>query len=172
MLYLFYFIGNSVFLPLQKQELAKDLGPLLEPSPVGFSMNTIGWEISFGILIICLISFTIFRIIHFRRNKYRRIALQDLKYGSSNLSNDNEKLINLANLILKRVAIDIYGRNEVASLYGKAWTKYLDSKSKVTRFEEYCSILNAAAHNLNVATDADSKNIIFLTKKWILTHAR
>jgi hypothetical protein len=172
LLYLFYFISNSVFLPLQKVELEKEFGDLIEPSPIEFSMNTIGWKISFGLLIIGLISFIFFKVIEYRRNKYRRMAMKEFLNGVSRLSNKNSELVNFSNLILKRLAIDIYGREEVANLYGLTWIQYLDSKSKLTRFEEDYTIINNATYNLAVVNDADCKRILTLTKKWIRTHAR
>jgi hypothetical protein len=172
LLRLFYFIKTSVFLPLKKEEFAKNLGPLLEPTPVTFSMDTIGWKVSFILLVIGCIFFTVIGILKYRKNKYRRMAMKELIDYISIIDNDNEKLINLVNLILKRLAIEIYGRENVANLYGISWVQYLDSKSKVTRFEENYSVIKNATHNLEDVNNTDCNKIIFLTKKWILTHAR
>lgn len=167
---LFYNSTVLLFLSLQKEDLAKNLGPLLEPDPVVFSLDTIGWKISVLLLTIISVSLSVYRLIEYKKNKYRRKAIGDLMGKVSVLENEN--LIVYANSILKRMAIEVYGRKQVANLYGRSWTQYLDSKTKEVAFDKYYMTIQNATHNLEVVNNIDCNHIITLTKKWIQTHAR
>ena len=113
----------------------QDLGPIWEPDPVKFSFETPGWYVV-GILIFLTCCYLILRRIrHYRQNAYRREAIKELTQINQSNSN-NELHLQLSELlvILKMVAFKAYGRKNVATLYGKPWLLFLESKAKNTSF--------------------------------------
>lgn len=150
----------------------QDLGPILEPDPVKFSFETPGWYLV-GILILLTCCYLTLRLIkRYRQNAYRRQALKELTQISSSNSN-NQLHLQLSELlvILKMVALKAYGRKNVATLYGKPWLLFLESKAKNTPFSKYEAIISGTIYE-NAKPDIQELNELKnLSKKWIQTHA-
>lgn len=161
-----------LIIPMQKEALADELGPLLEPEPVLFSMDTLGWKVSFILIGLVTIVLSTVQIVQFRRKKYRRIAIANLTEFLQKEDIDNASIINYANLTLKKVAIEVYGREDIANLYGNSWISFLDSKSSETNFYTSNDTFLNASHGLELVSDTDCDLIIGQTKKWIMSHAR
>lgn len=151
---------------------SQELGPLLEPDPIKFSFNTAGWYF-LGILTLVVLSLAIFYWIrHYRENTYRREAINEINQLNIS-SSQHEMLQRLSELltILKLVALKTYGRKEVASLHGKPWLLFLDSKTKNISFSEFEPVISKATYQsipLNIEELEALKN---LSKKWIQNHA-
>lgn len=149
----------------------KDLGPVLEPEEIQFSFDSPGWYFTgFLILLILIISFMRW-FKHFRKNAYRRAAL--IEIDKLSISGSEEELSqNFSTLlaILKLVALKAYGRETVASLYGKNWLEFLESKSKDTEFRKFASLISKTTYQ-NEAPDLEQfKEFRQLSKKWIYAH--
>ena len=150
----------------------QDLGPILEPDPVKFSFETPGWYVV-GILILLTCFYLTFRLIkQYKQNAYRRQALKELTQINPSSSN-NQLNLQLSELfvILKMVALKAYGRKNVATLYGKPWLIFLESKAKNTPFSKYEAIISSTIYE-NAKPDIKELNELkSLSKKWIQTHA-
>jgi Ca-activated chloride channel family protein len=100
-------------------ELIELLEPVREPDVVSLVPQTAGW-IWLGLLVVALASFAVHRLVVRRRaNAYRRVALRKLAVAGSDPAAIAQ--------ILRRAALSVYPRNEVASLYGREWLAFLDS---------------------------------------------
>ncbi len=154
------------------QKIDADLGPLIEPEPVTFSFDTFGWKVFFCSVLISIVLLTTFNLVRYVKNKYRRIAVKKLRsiIGEQNASN-SQKLV-IVNTLLKRVAIQVYGRKEVARLFGEDWMAFLESKCSKTSFIQHHTIFKNATFELNEISDFDLETVLLTTKKWIKYHAR
>ena len=100
----------------------KDIGELIEPEKLEMTYDTPGWYVVLFVSIL-LVLFVVYKLIsNWKKNKYRRDAVADIK-NSQTVDEVSEKL--------KIVAIKSYGRSEVANLSSYAWVDFLNTKSKV-----------------------------------------
>lgn len=93
--------------------------PALWPPAPGF------WILLF-LLLVALISLWRWRRILHRRNAYRRAGLELLQQARS---------VRDVSLVLKRVALAAWPREQVASLYDSEWANFLNSSCAQCRFE-------------------------------------
>ena len=149
------------------------IGNLIEPEAIAYSFNTLGWYIVFGVLILTAILVFILQIRKYRKNKYRRTAL--LKIAEVlKLSKQNKRILEL-NKILKIVAIKVFGRETVASLFGKEWFDFLVStcltadKLPIKNIENYSVYIY---NNDIVMSEKDFNEFVSFAKFWIKNHTK
>ena len=56
-----------------------DIGKIVEPEPIGFSFDAPGWGILLGLVVFVLILIAVKYMLHYRKNKYRRIATSKIE---------------------------------------------------------------------------------------------
>lgn len=100
------------------------LGQLIEPDPVRYSFNTPGWHAVLILMLIIILLIAFFQYRKYRKNAYRREALWKLE----EIENSGKSLVYSINLLLKTVAIQLFGRRTVADLHGPSWFSFLSSK--------------------------------------------
>ena len=144
-----------------------ELGPLYEPPPVPFTFEAIGWSVLAGMLFIALSVLAYFLIRQYRRNRYRREALAELE----KLPLNTEQLPGILSL-LKRTAIQAFGRESVADLYGKAWLGFLEKTGKNIDLLRYEQELSDALYKEKPLSDDVYRSVRSQAMKWIQTHAR
>jgi hypothetical protein len=117
---------------MDEQELTQSFNNYIEPSSIPFRFGAPGWWVlaSLLLIILLLISFLIVR--HYCRNVYRRQALKwlDQIIQSNHSSPVLQQQVYEAAILIKRVAMALYGRNPVAGLSGEAWINWLNSRIK------------------------------------------
>ncbi len=148
----------------------EELGNILEPAPLTFTFETIGWKILAILLFIGAMAVLFRKLKLYHKNKYRREAIKKLKLAEVENISSQGKMIHLS-IILKQVAIISFGREQVAGLYGDAWFSFLDSKQKNSDFGKYANTFKNALYN-DVEVDNDTLEAISgISKKWINQHA-
>lgn len=147
-----------------------DLGPLQEPDPVAFHFDTIGWKILFACLVIFLGVLLFRQLRAYRQRAYRRDALRTLN-GFQLGSQTAQAIILNASVLLKTVAIKSYGRTNVASLYGKEWLEFLDSKLSQKEFANKQALFQQAVYTQHSISDEELRDFLQSTKKWIHGHS-
>ena len=155
----------------QSSEL--ELGAILEPEPISFSFNTIGWKILL-VLLIFLIIYVGYRIfVTYRNNKYKRNAVAEIEALVKNNEQPLNSFITSVLIILKQTALQSYTRVEVASLQGDEWLSFLDEKVPGSNFIAYKTAITDAIYSKTLLTKADFNKEEFsqLTIKWIKKHA-
>lgn len=85
-------------------------------------------------------------------NAYRRAGVALL---------EEAKTVRDVNIVLKRVALAVFPRPEVAPLYGDDWAAFLDGRCRGTRF--------AGLGDLGDDAEA-SRDVISLARTWIRNH--
>ena len=154
-------------------KLQVELGPLLEPNPVVFSFDTTGWKVFFAMLLVLTMGFVVFQMKRYYKNAYRRSAINRLLVLENKFTMlQNQEFVNACNMLLKQLAISVYGRFNVGTLYGRKWAVFLDNKSDKTDFTSLDVLFYRAAVTNDPILTAQRKAIAIETKKWILTHAR
>ena len=107
----------------------KPIGNIIEPEPVLFTFDAPGWTILLVMLLLALILIGVWKYIQYRKNAYRREAIQTLE-KTFNINTPAHQLLFQLSTILKQVSIASYGREEVAALYGEQWLSFLEEKNR------------------------------------------
>lgn len=154
-----------------------NLRDIVEPSAVS------GWlppptVYLFGALVLVwLAAAIVLFIIHHRKNLYRRVGLRELASIENRVGNINERPTALRdlNMLLKRVALVAWPRDQVASLSGDAWLAFLDNTSHGSPFTGGASRLLkeiplAADEYLKSISPEDITLLIKAVDDWIRTH--
>ena len=141
--------------------------PLMEPDPVVFSFDTIGWDILFWVIVLLLTAIILKSIIVYAENKYKRDAIKTLNKITTDGSIEVNQQIATQ---LKLVAIKTYSRETVAHLSGKAWAEFLQSKVKHNEFNNLDTFLVTSLYQ-NKEDREQTKQFLTFSKKWIKTHA-
>ncbi len=150
-----------------------ELGALLEASPVPFSMDTMGWKILFGILVLLTLGLVYRYYKFYKKNAYRRTAVFNIKQLAKAHHNNDVSLILETMFQLKQTALQTYNRTEVASLKGLEWLRFLDEKGKTTHFSKDEIIITQALYNnqFDAKSQFSSSAFVQSSIKWIKTHA-
>jgi len=159
---------------LQDSQLNElELGAILEPDPIPFSFDTLGWEIVFIALgLLCL--YAIYRLyVRYKSNQYKRNAITEIKELIKNREQPENIFITKVLLVLKRTALQSFGRSEVASLQGDDWLSFLDKRASGVNFVRYKSdIMNAIYRDtFDPETGFNKDEFSQMTLKWIKNHA-
>ncbi len=105
----------------------KDVESITEVSTFPLAIGW--WFLGFFIILILAIVF----LSEYKKAQYRKSWRFSIKQEVENLlnnfqENNAKKIIGELNELIKRVGIQIYGRNEVASLEGENWLKWLSAR--------------------------------------------
>jgi len=149
-----------------------ELGSILEPDPIPFSFDTLGWKIVFMVLVLLWL-YTIYRLlIKYKHNKYKRDAIVEIKELIKN-DHPESKFITNVLLVLKRTALQSYSRLDVASLQGDDWLTFLDKKVSGINFIKYKNHISNAVYRdmFEPSTEFDKEEFSRMTIKWIKNHA-
>ncbi|MCX7546648.1 DUF4381 domain-containing protein [Xanthomarina sp. F1114] len=158
---------------IQDPEVAPlELGNIMEPDPIAFSFNTIGWKVVFVILGV-LILYGIYRLyLKYKHNQYRRDAVAEIKTLKQDPKLPEMLFITKCVFILKRTALQSYQREKVASLEGDAWLEFLDAEVRGSHFKTYKEdIANAVYKETFNNTNFNKEAFFQMSLKWIKHHA-
>ncbi len=152
---------DSLTTTLQEADLSA--ASLYEPPPIPFKFETIGWPILAGVLLLALLITAIVLIRKHIKNRYRREALHELE-------SINDKAVSPIFVILKRVAIRVFGREKAGPLTGQEWLQFLEKTGKNVQLLPFEKELNGAIYKDESVGDDVKKKLLFNAKKWIKTH--
>lgn len=147
-------------------------GEIIEPEIIPFTFSGIAWIVLASILLLCLLIGAILWIRIYRRNSYRRSAIQLINNITNNTMLNDAQTITEINRILKRVALTIYKQEVINGLLGINWINFLNSKSKTAFFDtDNTLLLLNKTFNTKLATNKEQlNNFIYSSKKWITKH--
>ncbi|MEM1080131.1 MAG: DUF4381 domain-containing protein [Pseudomonadota bacterium] len=128
------------------------------PEPIAMLPQTTGWWV-LGLLVLAAMAWAFWRYWRQRTlNAYRRAAIKEL-----NQAGDDSAAIAA---ILRRTALVVFPRCEVASLMGEDWFAFLNRTGTFPRSAAPC--LRRAPY----ATEPDDGTLRSATADWIRTHRR
>lgn len=147
---------------------------LIEPPPVKFSFDAPGWYVVGALLMLLLLASAILWYRHYKRNRYRAAALLQLAKKKELLipQQQYDVLMYESDLLVKRVAMKKYGRNNVAGLTASQWIAYINQTWKEKSFtNEEGQLLSQKvyAFNNNISKE-EAETFVEKSKRWIRKH--
>jgi hypothetical protein len=138
-----------------------------------------GWYLLAAALLAGMIS-GLWRWLLWRRvNAYRRAALAQLEHLELQLHDAGQREASLRALpeLVKRTALAVWPRQEVASLSGEGWLAWLDHTWQRKEFSEGTGrLLTQLAYvdvdTLSALTAKEINALVYLVRSWIQTHRR
>ena len=138
------------------------------PDAIAWWPPAIGW----WLLLLLLLAVILLVLVSIRKRRERmapyRIAMREFDRiaGEYHLQKDTTRLSQQLSILLRRIAISIMARKEVAGLTGELWLEYLDKLSGQTIL---CSDtgrqLLQAPYRAGVTVDGDA--LLAACKQWI-----
>ncbi len=105
----------------------EEIGTILEPDPIAFSFDALGWTYLLCFLVVLSVLMTVVWIIRYWKNRHKRAAIAMIK---------NESDIRAINIVLKAIALRSFDRTIIASLAGKDWMGFLLGQLKQAPFQK------------------------------------
>lgn len=148
-----------------------ELNPLLiEPDPIPYSFDTPGWYAIGLLLLIIMMTWGILRVIRYRKNAYRRMALKELE-TIANSSYSVQQKATAINRLLKQVALYLDNREAVAALTADAWLIYLNGRSHTPCFEKVLfTSVQKGQYDTQLLTNEKIDAFFQQSSMWIKTH--
>lgn len=147
---------------------SEDIQGIIEPSPVPFTFDTLGWKIVGVVLLLILIRIALKLYRRYQKNAYKREAIDLI----SSLEKSSEHVpFETVSAALKKVALISYGREAVAALSGLSWLAFLQEKGKNTPFMNYKDDVLDVIYSKKTLDKTKTEALLQLSKKWIKTHA-
>ncbi len=140
-------------------DLLNMLEPAPEPSPISMTPQTWGWAaLAILLLIVLFAAFSVVRK-HRRANAYRRAALVELSVPDIPSAKIAE--------VLRRTALATYPRDQVASLYGDEWIKFLNESSDIQPLNQELSL---ALTEAPYKTNPSNEDLRQMARHWVKSH--
>lgn len=145
-------------------ELLDLLEPVPQPMPISMAPQTPGWIVLAVLTLTLMLCATRYRLHRYRANAYRRAALAELEL----LIKTGESPAEIS-VLLRRTALVAYPRDQVASLHGDRWLRFLDAHFPGDGFSTGPGRILATAPWRPVAPDPA---LTALARDWICKHQR
>ena len=147
------------------------------PEHVSYTPQTVGWWILFGVAGLLVVWWIYRRYIKWCGNRYRRQALMELALIEQQLGREPERASALAAIsaLIKRTAIEAFGRSNVAELSGQLWLEFLDRTGSTNSFSKGLGrflqeFSYAKQETLNNMPKETIDQVLALVKDWINQH--
>jgi hypothetical protein len=158
----------------QVTEIAlRSLGDIATPDPVSWIPRTWGWGLLASILFVLVLVYFMIWYKRWRRNAYRREALQELNAIKIQFQNHDQRYLAATALaeLVKRVAIASWSRRSAAALSGGDWVKFLAAHDGTDISGSLSRFLNDLEYQAKPEPVFDDFNVIVnYTSKWIERH--
>jgi hypothetical protein len=152
------------------------LHDLVTPPPAPWWPPPTGWCWVLGVLLLIAIYFLFKAFLHWQHNRYRREARAEWRRHRAQLTDMNTRIAALGALavLLKRTALSVFPRSEVASLTGSRWLEFLNRTGNMNDFtSETGELLEDAAYECVEPAQLDearANDAAMLAHRWILRH--
>jgi hypothetical protein len=146
----------------------QNLNDIVAPAAAGWWPVAPGWYVVAGLFLAGLVIVALRQWRRWRRNRYRRLALEQLAV----IRSDKEALSQLPQL-LKRAALCAWPREEVASLSGAAWHRFLDETAGTGKFGQGAGeLLDQLSYNSagREAWDSPARELVLDAAEFWLQH--
>ena len=154
----------------------QNLNDIVLPATVSWWPLAVGWYFLIGILFILFAWYGYRSLRRWSDNRYRRVALGELQLHAENMQQEALRDFSLRQIpvLLKRTALSAYPRNQVASLAGKDWHQFLNSKLKDSSFtESAATTLDTISYSSGTLSGIDSRAVAVLinaSRHWLKHH--
>ena len=154
----------------------QNLNDIVLPEAVGWWPLATGWYFLLGLLLIILTWYAYTSVRHWINNRYRRAALQQLQLLAEDIRNNEKRNTGLRQIpvLLKRTALSVYPRSQLASLTGKSWRDFLNSKvSKPSFPENTADLLDRISYSVDDLSQVDAQaadDLLRASHHWLKHH--
>ena len=141
------------------------------PEAVNWWPLAIGWWILAALL---LVSLCFFWFRYNRTKKQREMvnhAMESLQQLEADTELDSQEWLQALSGLLRRIVINLHGRQSTAGLVGKQWLSYLDTHSKKNDFSEGAGKILATQPYQEVA-NYDRKALSGLVRQWVKSQVK
>ncbi|NEK18573.1 DUF4381 domain-containing protein [Rhizobium leguminosarum] len=154
----------------------RSLHDIVVPAPVSWWPQTWGWALVAALLALAALLVFLRWIKRYRANAYRREALALLERISGKLRHPATRADAIQDLaeVLKRTALAAWPRDEVASLSGDGWVRFLDAHDEDGTGDTLERLLDDFEyHGTEIVADLPSSvcgDLVIAARKWIEQH--
>jgi len=154
----------------------QNLNDIVLPAAISWWPLATGWYVLIGFLLIALAWFSYRSLRRWINNGYRRAALYELQLLEDRVHKPGQRDASLRQIpvLLKRTALSVYPRSQVASLSGKDWFHFLNSTVKNPSFNENTTnTLNVVSYSTGELSKVDLKAttaLINASRSWLKHH--
>jgi Domain of unknown function (DUF4381) len=144
-------------------------GPL--PAPVSLWPQTWESRLVIVLVVVAIVAAIVWSIRWWYANRHRRAALAELdRIIRATPSSSPEALASALALLVRRTALVVFPREQIAALSGTAWLRFLDYTYDGHEFSQGIGRALATAPYAAPATQPDIAALTDLTRRWIRTH--
>jgi hypothetical protein len=155
----------------------QNLFDIVTPSPVPWWPPAPGWFVGGGVVLGLVIWLAWRAWERWHAAAYRRVSLAEWRRLKALADDPRQREAALQQLpgLMKRTALAAFPRQEVASLSGSTWLRFLDSTGHTDAFTRgQGQLLPELSYNPRAATQLDSStvNALFaIARRWIRRHS-
>lgn len=159
--------ANEKYEGLNLPQLLDLMHGIVVPDPVPWTPQTDGWKVMLAWLI-AVVALCVVKYIEYRRkNRYRREALEVLVDIDKRAEDDPVGSAAAVAALVKRTALAVWPRDEVASLHGAAWADFLvESANNDSRVADAAPEIARAAYDPR----SNGKKLVKPARRWIRKH--
>lgn len=137
------------------------------PEAIGWWPPAIGWWL-LAVLIPVLVFFSYWLYKRLTRTSAIKTARKNLLAIQQHSSLDNSQKLRELSILMRRVAISVNPRAEVASLTGRSWLAFLDKSLTGASFSEgFGQLLTEAPYRNTSPSDQEISGLIGLCEDWL-----
>ncbi len=137
------------------------------PEPISWWPPAIGWWIA-AILVLLTIAASVWLVKRLTRKTAVKSAKKLLLQIQQDTNLDDHAKLAQISILIRRTAISIFPRVQVASLTGSAWLEFLDNSIQDTQFRLGIGrVLSDGPYQQSIAIDLDALNSLCL--HWLKT---
>lgn len=135
-----------------------------------------GWYWVLGVLVVAIVVGAVKLFLWWQHNRYRREALAEWRRHEAKLNDPGQRAAALVALVelLKRTALTVFPREQVAALTGPAWHAFLDRTGATNGFSSGLGgMLENAAYDTRTAGGLQETRVreaAVLVRHWIVHH--
>lgn len=153
-----------------------DLNEIVTPDTIGYRPETLFVRVLSAVIAIGLVRAGWCGWRKWKQAAYRRAGLRLLEEIRQDFSRTGDAAVFLSALsvLLKRIALAVFPRRQVAPLYGSEWLRFLDETCPARAFDSASGarvagqmLSNDSAPSLS---KADAEHLVQWTRTWIRKH--
>ncbi|MCG2461708.1 DUF4381 domain-containing protein [Flavobacteriaceae bacterium F89] len=169
---LFIVLQDTIANAAQSEDVQLD--DIMEPPPIPFSFDTVGWKVVFSLLGLVLLYIAYKIYLRYKSQQYRRDAVSAIEGMGKDSDMPDSTFVSKVLFLIKQTALRSYNRIDVAALNGKEWLLFLDQRVSGVNFIKYKEAITSAAYKDELDPDAkfDKGDFARMSIKWIEKHAR